>query len=68
MLFIIGVSPKKREFRTLSRSKSKKHLKYQAPNILYMINMLGAFVFGNEFWDCFLNISLLVSLELSKVP
>ena len=68
MLFIIRVSPKKREFRTLSRSKSKKHLKYQAPNILYMINMLGAFVFGNEFWDCFLNISLLVSLELSKVP
>ncbi|SDY95326.1 hypothetical protein [Bacillus sp. 166amftsu] len=33
----------------LSRPKSKKYLKYQAPNILYMTNMLGAFIFGNEF-------------------
>lgn len=33
----------------LSRPKSKKHLKYHAPNILYMTNMLGAFIFGNEF-------------------
>ncbi len=30
----------------------QKNLKYQAPNILvilYMTNMLGAFIFGNEF-------------------
>ncbi|PFM60922.1 hypothetical protein COJ48_22850 [Bacillus cereus] len=48
-LIAIGFPPTKHEFRTLSRPKSKRHLKYQAPNILYMTNMLGAFIFGNEF-------------------
>lgn len=30
--------------RLLSRPKSKKHLKYPASNILYMTNMLEAFL------------------------
>lgn len=37
------------ESNDLSRPKSKKHLKHQAPNILYMTNMLGAFVLVMSF-------------------
>jgi len=39
----------KRGFRTLSRPKSKKYLKYHDPNILYMTNMLGSFILVMSF-------------------
>lgn len=46
---LVDFLPTKRAIRMLSRTKSKKYLKYHVSNILHMTNMSGAFIFGNEF-------------------